>query len=430
MTSSQRDGIDFAWHATELPTDCYFRALTSIVGDPSLRGLPTQTLPIETSWKSIKAKIREHQVCAVCSPPGSGKTMGLPTMMGEVLNGDQWKGHGAILLVEPSTFGAEKVVSDLVDRFGWRSHEIHLRTGQHDTDMFQLGTTRLSVVTYGILWKWLTSHEPHEDNSADGSAWTANRLVDRYQGFILDEFAEVTRTQEEIATMLRKLLGQTHWADKRLVVTAASLREEEVRNLFGAAHEFLTLTARRFTMQRCIVAPRDSTSLLKVAAHLALASLQRAGAQRGNVIVFLPGISEILSVQKLLIEARADIQIPLLHSDCIGNDDEEQLARLDDGSGRPIVSLATTIAARTVTLENMKYAIIHPAVRVGAMHASGIWHLIEEPVGPELESNMAGRIARTSEGYVTYLYDVNDEKMALSHVHGLPRGAFYDIHSA
>ena len=395
------------------------------MGDPSLG-----VLPIVAHQESIAAMVRENQVSGLRAPPASGKTMKMPEILLSVLNmGDDWSTRKPILLVVPSQYGAEQVVNGLVHHFRWSRGDIHLRTGRDDTDVFSRGWTRLSVITYGILWRYLTDDGNREGNSAAGhGSWTRQGPIDRYDGFLLDEFADLQPKQEEAAFILQKLLAQRHWAEKRLVAISASLRPEHVRCVFGDDSAFLSITARLFTLQRCIVAPRDSQKLLEVAVALAGAALQRQGQnQRGNVIIFLPGIAEMLTVQKLLYEAGAKnqnvaCQVPLLHSDHIGCDEESELAALDDGGGLPIVALSTLIAARSVTLESMKYVIIHPAVRASAMHASGISYLLDEPVSLELESNMAGRVARTCNGFATFLYDIDDTRIALSDIPRQPRG--------
>ena len=75
--------------------------------------------------------------------------------------------------------------------------------------------------------------------------------------------------------------------------------------------------------------------------------------------------------------------------------------------------LASSVAARAITSPDMKYVFIHPYTRMPVLHSSGILELVEERVDSELEANMAGRVGRTCEGIVTYLYDVNDSDLAL-----------------
>ena len=106
--------------------------------------------------------------------------------------------------------------------------------------------------------------------------------------------------------------------------------------------------------------------------------------------------------------------ILIMHSEILGNDVEENNVKVPDEEAdvRTIV-LATLIAARTVTFDNMKYVIIHPAVRTASVHGSGSKTLVDQQVSEELEKNMQGRAARTCEGMVTHLYHVNDSDLQL-----------------
>jgi HrpA-like RNA helicase len=161
-------------------------------------------------------------------------------------------------------------------------------------------------------------------------------------------------------------------------------------------------------MERCVVAPAvQGADLLKLASALAVAALKRGGERRGDVIVFLPGMQEMLRLQVLLKKALPKLRVWLIHSDVIDNEDEDEIA-LPDADGQRVVALATVIGARSITLDGMRYAILHPAVRDEVLHASGISRLVDEPLSRELEGNMCGRVARVSPGLATLLYETDD----------------------
>ena len=76
--------------------------------------------------------------------------------------------------------------------------------------------------------------------------------------------------------------------------------------------------------------------------------------------------------------------VDLAPGDCMDNEDEEDIAdEAEETNGMVVVS--TLIGARTVTLETVRYAIIHPAVRMSKIHYSCIIELAETPITPELE---------------------------------------------
>ncbi len=100
-------------------------------------------------------------------------------------------------------------------------------------------------------------------------------------------------------------------------------------------------------------------------AELAVAALQR---RDGNGIVFLPGLQEILRTQKRVKLVASAAQTPLkyhcekLHSDLLGDaDDEDAQPPLGDmADSFPLVVLASSVAARAVTLPSMKNVSVHP----------------------------------------------------------------------
>ena len=191
----------------EIPVGCYYRHLATMVGDPSL-----SRLPIDLERNRIQAALRGHRVIGVHATTGSGKTMKLPETMLGVMSNETSRSRWPILLVESSIFGAEKVVHDLVETFHWRREAIHMRTGKHGTDKYVLGKTLLSVINYGILWRWLTmdAHGP----------------IRRYVGILLDEFADLQPKQEQVASLLQAMLARGQlWPEARLVVTSASLQK-------------------------------------------------------------------------------------------------------------------------------------------------------------------------------------------------------------
>ena len=87
-------------------------------------------------------------------------------------------------MAEPTRYAAQNLVRSFEWYRNWDRRCIQLRTGSDQEDGFHPGTTQLSVVTYGMLWKWIT-----------GDATDCNWLLRRYKCFMLDEFAKVAPQQ-------------------------------------------------------------------------------------------------------------------------------------------------------------------------------------------------------------------------------------------
>lgn len=100
-------------------------------------------------------------------------------------------------------------------------------------------------------------------------------------------------------------------------------------------------------MHRCVVCSRsnDAQSLEEMLSKMIVVAAQRSGAQRGNVIAFLPGIQEIILTQGMLLKSEPKLTTYILHCDVLDTEDEVDL-QLDDDSSSFVVYLATTVAAR------------------------------------------------------------------------------------
>ena len=92
----------------------------------------------------------------------------------------------------------------------------------------------------------------------------------------------------------------------------------------------------------------------------------------------------------------------MLHSDVIGTEDEDPIAKPEDENARVVV-LSTIIGARSVTIPGLKYAILHPHVRSSSLHPTELSRILDVLLSDELAGNVAGRVARVCDGLVTFL---------------------------
>ncbi len=291
-----------------------------------------------------------------------------------------------------------------------------MRTGRHE-EQFSRHTHYFSFITYSILWKWL-----RDDGSAEDKDFENNPLH-RCSGVLLDEFADLPPKSAEACRLLGRLArGDTANGDEllpqtRIVVAGYGLCPAYVQEVLGQ-HEFLTITGRFHTLDRSAVFPKQQNAdLLQIAAQLAVAALLRTGRLKGDVIIFLPGRQEIAKVQHCLQELwRGPLRIVILHSEVIGTEEERDVddESPDLSANAPLVTLATVIGAKGVTLETTRYAIIFPTTRSAVLWPSGTSRLADERVSQELEGNKSGRVGRTSDGLVTLLYNVDDSGHALA----------------
>ena len=386
------DTISLHWGVDEVPRTCFSRRLCTKPGN-----IPVGQLPISREKQAITNALNRYPILGVKAEPAAGKSTQVPDLVRtEVRRWNPWT-RPSLCLVQKSVYACRKVKDSLTKVFQWEGHRIQLKTVKDD-EAFLSGQTELSIIDYGLLWQWLTT-EPN--------------LLRRYDALLLDDWADIGPKQREMGRMLRHMLQRESLPSNfRLVLMSALLQPVEVSELLGDDFGFVTVTGRNHTMERCVVMPPSKRELLATAAHLAIAVVQRRGPRAGDCIVFLPGIAEIAEVQYRIKTVARECKILILHSDCMGSADEEEIrdeAVAPDG----MVVLSTIIGSRTVTLDTVRYVIIHPAVRTSRMHRSGIMKHVDSPITPELENSQEGRVARVSSGLATYLYDIDDTGLVL-----------------
>ena len=182
-------------------------------------------------------------------------------------------------------------------------------------------------------------------------------IVYRYSGIFLDEFSDLGPKDEECARILRHVCGGVKAPWMKLVVAGYALESEYLQSILGD-HHLLTVTGRKYTLERCqIDSSGDGDSLLQIATQLTTAALKRSGDQAGNVMVFLPGWKEMCQVQHDLMEAHPGLYVLMLHSEVVGDVNEDKVV-VSAVEGQMVV-LSTVIGARSITLEGMKDCRFH-----------------------------------------------------------------------
>ena len=104
---------------------------------------------------------------------------------------------------------------------------------------YSKGSTKISIITYGILWRWLTQHEPYSSP------------IQRYVAIVLDEFSDLKPVSEEACRILAHWIDAGHmWKDVRVVVIGYAIEHYYIQNLIGN-HAFVVVEGRKYTLERC-----------------------------------------------------------------------------------------------------------------------------------------------------------------------------------
>ncbi|MFO0789076.1 MAG: ATP-dependent helicase HrpB [Pirellulales bacterium] len=332
----------------------------------------------------------------VTAPPGSGKTMLVPAA---VL--DDLPPHQKVMLVQPRRLAARAVARRIAHL---RGGEVGGEVGYHVRFDAQAGRdTRLIVVTTGILLRRLL-----DDVTLDGIG-----------AVVLDEFHERSIEMDLALGMLVRI-RQTLRPDLRIVVMSATLTAEPVAKLLGGC-QIIHAEGRRFPVEVRYLRRGERRPIEQhVADQLPFALRDTPG----HVLVFLPGVGEIMRCQRAIAPAaeRAGHAVLPLYGELSA---EAQDAVLDDIGRRKII-LATNVAETSLTIEGVTAVIDSGQARqLQVAPATGLPRLELVPISQASAEQRAGRAGRTTPGTCWRLWDEPSHKgRPLADVPEIVRGDF------
>ncbi len=328
-------------------------------------------LPVADVLEEIVAASRGGAVVAT-APPGSGKTTLVPAAVLDDLPPPQ-----RLVLLQPRRLAARAVARRIaLLRAGHVGGEVGY---QVRFDSCVSRDTRLIVATTGILLRRLL-----DDVALEGIG-----------AVVLDEFHERTIEMDLVLGMAWRL-QQTLRPDLRIIVMSATIDARPVAKLLnncpmvhaeGRMHPVQVRYLRR-------VAQQQQQSLPElVAAHVPDALRETSG----HILVFLPGVGEIMRCREMLttLAERGGHALLSLFGDL---PPEEQDRALSDVGRRKII-LATNVAETSLTIEGVTAVIDSGQARqLCVAPSTGLPRLELTPVSQASADQRAGRAGRTAPG--------------------------------
>ena len=336
-------------------------------------------LPVAAVLSAAVAASRSGGV-VVTAPPGSGKTMLVPAA---VLD-DLPKG-ARVMLLQPRRLAARAVARQIA----------HLRGGEPGGEVgYQVRfescvgrDTRLIVETTGIMLRRLVG----------------DMALDSIGGVVLDEFHERSLEMDLILGLLLRL-RDTLRPDLRIVVMSATLDAAPVASLLGrggTACPVVSATGRVFPVQTRYLRHGDRRDLVELVATTVPEAIRGTD---GHVLVFLPGVGEILRCQQELEATlvRQGHAVLALYGDLPPEQQDRVLADI----GRRKVILATNVAETSLTIPGVTAVIDSGLARQSRVsHATGLPRLELVPISKAAADQRAGRAGRTAAGICWRLWD-------------------------
>ena len=338
-----------------------------------------QPLPIDALLPDLVARLQQTANLVLEAPPGAGKTTRVPAALldAQITQGEVW-------VLEPrrlaTRLAARRVAEERGERLG--------ATVGYQVRFEEIASphTRLRFLTEGVLTRKLL-RDPQLRNAG---------IV------ILDEFHE-RHLQADLALALLRRLQQSTRPDLKIVAMSATLDAAPVAEFLQAP--VLRSEGKRFdvTIEH---APREDQRPLAEQVAAALQKLLNDQLD-GDVLVFLPGASEIRRAQAACasLAAQHDLLVLPLHGEL---SPQEQDRAVNPASQRKVI-LSTNVAESSVTIDGVVAVIDSGLARVAAHSPwSGLPTLQVQRISQASATQRAGRAGRTRAGRCLRLYTAQD----------------------
>jgi len=332
-------------------------------------------LPVAAVLPELLAALSDAPQVLLNAPTGAGKSTWLPL---QILQ--QGAISGRIILLEPRRLAARNVAQRLAELLNEKPGETVGYRMRAETCVGP--NTRLEVVTEGILTRMI-QHDPELGGVG---------LV------ILDEFHE-RNLQADLALALLLDVQQGLRDDLKLLIMSATLDNDRLQQLLPAAPTIVS-QGRAFPVERRW---QSLPAQLRSDEAIAQATASLLRDEPGSLLLFLPGVGEILRVQEHLSGRVGDdvLLCPLYGALPLS---EQRRAILPAPAGKRKVVLATNIAETSLTIEGIRLVVDSAQERVARFDPrTGLTRLVTQRISQASMTQRAGRAGRLAPGICVHL---------------------------
>ena len=333
-----------------------------------------QNLPINEVIDDIKLNFINHQTLILQAPPGAGKSTIVPISF---LN-EPWLEAKIIIMLEPRRVAARMVAIRMANLL---NEEVGQTVGyQIKMDKCSSSKTKILVVTEAILVRMLQS-----DQSLDGVAM-----------IIFDEFHERS-IHTDLSLALSLQVQELLRDDLKLLIMSATLNSKDISNMLDDV-PIITSKGRIFEVEniylKANIKQPDIKSINSLLLNTTLESIKN---DTGDILVFLSGVKEIKSLEKVLNDSLQSDDIVVLPLYSALNKKEQDRA-IATNKKRKII-LSTNIAQTSLTIEGVTVVIDSGLEKLSRYnYSNGMNHLELSFISKDSSIQRAGRAGRLSNG--------------------------------
>ncbi|EKT54212.1 ATP-dependent helicase HrpB [Providencia sneebia] len=344
-------------------------------------------LPIYDVSDSLLSALESSPQVLLLAPTGAGKSTGLPLV---ILKSGVIQGR--IIMLEPRRIAARTVAMRLADQLG---EEVGKTIGLRMRSESKISShTRIEVVTEGVLTRML-QNDP---------------MLEGIGLIILDEFHERS-LQADLGLALLLDVQQALRDDLKILLMSATLDDQGLNSLFPDAPVIIS-EGRTYPVTRAFH-PINGHKLFHK--EVANAVYQLLSQEKGSLLLFLPGVSEIEKTRSELAPMVSEdiLLCPLYGALSIK---EQQQAIQPAPTGKRKVVLATNIAETSLTIEGIRLVVDSGFERVGMFNPkSGLTKLVKQRISQASMVQRAGRAGRLEEGVCWHLLSQEQAQRAMQY---------------
>jgi ATP-dependent helicase HrpB len=329
-----------------------------------------KSFPIHAVLSEIKKELTLNTTVLLQASPGAGKSTILPL---ELLN-EYWLKGKKILLLEPRRIAARMVAERMANLLNENIGETigyRIRFENKTSNK-----TKIEVVTEGILTRMLQNDATLENVA----------LV------VFDEFHERS-IHADLSLALCRNIQQVLRHDLKILIMSATLEVEKISKILNNS-PVIKSEGRQYPV-KIIYAPDDTKDWLtkKIVRLISRAAKE----QSGDILVFIPGASEILQIKELLEKNNIESQIFTLYGDLPFHLQQKAIL-FEENSKRKII-LSTSIAETSLTIEGITTVVDCGYSRTPHFNPnSGLTKLQTTTITKDTAEQRAGRAGRLGPG--------------------------------
>ena len=335
-------------------------------------------LPIEDVIDDVRRALADPGIGILTAPPGSGKTTVVPIRLLD----EGWTGDRKIVVLEPRRIATRAAAHRIAELMG---ESVGDRVGYVTRDDRRTSDrTVIEVVTEGVLTRRLQSNPELPGTAA----------------VLFDEVHE-RNLQTDLGLALTLDVRASIRPDLRVLLMSATIDADRLADRI-ADHPVPVVIgdARTFPIDvRWMPQPRRTGIELGIST----AVRQALDTVDGDVLVFLPGMGEIVRSKRRLEDDGVYADIHILHGSLPPDDQDRAIS--PGRSGRPKVVLSTDIAETSLTVEGVTTVVDSGFARAPRFDArTGMTRLITVPISKASAEQRAGRAGRLGPGLAFRLW--------------------------